>query len=362
VKNDAREADKVRVKNTDDKVITSITVIMGHAKTVTAEALDQYGDPMPEYIDAVDTSNGAFATAAQTAPKSKTVTITPVAAGNTTVRFYNGGLAGTKLSGTLSVKVSDETDVAKYKIELWTPATDTAADDYKGGTTTADYTSDLTIDISDDLYAVLNLNEYNVNNVKIGNVEPDEITITESKTGVVTAVTQADDSVLVTAQKEGTATVGLKYNGITYSKKFTVVDEGYTISSVDFKSIPTADYAKTYTYKTALTVTTTGNDPIIKGINLNKTASQAIRMDISGLANDGKLYIDKNGDGNWDAGTDTDLGTFEIIASGTFANAPVLNVEDGIQTAVGDEGTIIFKVWNPAGDKVLDSTSVQVSL
>jgi putative cell wall-binding protein len=354
VNNSDREAKKTRVKNTDDKVITSITVIMGNPKTVTAVALDQYGDQITGHIDGVESTNPAVATVAIA---GNNVTITPVGAGKTVVSFYNGA---TKIAGTLNVTVSDEADVAKYKLEIWTPATGGAADDYMFGSAKSDYTDDLTIDKADDLFGVLNLNQYNVNNVSMGNVAPDDVTVTESKTGVVTAVVQADNSVLVTGEKTGTATVGVKFNGTTYSKKFTVVDTAYSIKSVDFKALSSPDYAKTFNYKSVLNITTTGNDPIIKGVNLNKAVSQEIRMDTG----NGQIYIDKDGDGNWSAG-DTDLGSLVIVTTGTIGGVGPQNITDvgtGIQTQVGDDGTIIFKVLNPAGDKVRDTTSVKVTL
>jgi Putative cell wall binding repeat 2. len=363
VKNADREANKTRVKNTDDKVITSLTVIKGKAKTVTAEALDQYGDPMPGYLDDSKSSNEDAATVDNTnLVADKKVEITGEDAGKATISFYSGA---TKLSGTLNVTVSDSTDVAKYKLEIWTPATDGAADGYQLGTTTSDYTNDLTIDKTDDLFGVLNLNQYNVNNVKIGNVAPDDVTVTESKTGVVTAVVQPDNSVLVTGEKTGTATIGVKFNGTTYTKKFTVVDKGYSIKSVDFKALSSPDYEKTFNYKSVLNITSTGNDPIIKGVNLNKACSQAIRMvdgvdDPAPQEDIGTLYIDKNGDGSWTDGTDTLLGKLVIVTTGTFANAPAADVVDGLQTAVGDDGTIIFKVID--GNNVKDSTSVKVAL
>jgi hypothetical protein len=185
----------------------------------------------------------------------------------------------------------------------------------------------------------------------------------ESKDGVIT-VNDVDGNgkILVEGLKEGTATVKVTDDetGKTYTKKFTVVDQGYTIKSVSFKSISESDYPKTYNYKTALTVTTTGNDPIIKGITLNKAASQAIRMDLA----DGQLYIDKDADGVYSDG-DTDLGWFQIVTVGTIAgeDAPAVDdIDAGIKTQAGDDGTIIFKVMNPDEDKVIDSTSVDISL
>ncbi|HWQ88695.1 MAG TPA: cell wall-binding repeat-containing protein [Desulfitobacteriaceae bacterium] len=354
VSSDAREVDKARVKNSDDKIITSVKTLKNIPTDVTVEAIDQFGDPMPSEPITVESSNVAVATVALA---GDIMTIDSLAAGKATIIIYDG--AGNKI-GTLALTVSDNTDVAKKTFELFVPATDAAADLIVGGATKADFTTDSTIDIADDLYAALQLNQFNSDGVSVGASQTVSVDWVESKVGVITVNSvDANGKILVEGLKEGTATVKVTDDetGKIYTKKFTVVNQGYTIKSVAFKSMSSPTFAKTFNYKSALTVTETGNDPIIKGITLNKAASQAIRMDLAS----GQLYIDKDADGLFSA-DDTDLGMFEIVTVGTFTNS-VVSLTDGIKTEFGDDGTIIFKVWNAdATPKVVASTSVDVSL
>jgi len=363
VVNDAREVEKVRVKNSDDEVITSIKVIVDVNTDVTVEALDQYGDPMPGEVNDAASSNEAVLTLDEANLDDDLLTLQPVDEGKATVSFYDAD--GDKI-GSLTVTVSDNTDVAKKVLELVKPATDDAADELLAAATKADFTTDSTIDVSDDQYAALVLNEYNSDNISVGGSTDIDIDWLESKDDVVD-VYGADNfaetgKIIVEGLKAGTATIKITDNetGKLYTKKFTVVDEGYSIKSVDFKSIPEPTYVKTYSYSTALTTTSTGNDPIVKGVTLNKATSQAIRLDPS----NGQLYIDKDADGTYTAG-DTDLGTLEIVTTGTIGGVgaqTITDVDTGITTEYGDDGTIIFKVWNADHDKVLDSTSVNVEL
>lgn len=355
VDNDAREVDKVRIKNSDDVVITSAKIIEGTSKDYTVDAIDQYGDPMPAEtaLLSTDSSNVAVATSIV---GGGTATITAVAAGSATINFYDS--AAVK-QGTLSVTVSDNSDVARKAFELFKPATDTAADAMVLGATKADFSTDTTIDVEDDQYIAYQLNQYNSDGLSVGASTFITTDYVESKTGVIVApFVTADGKIVVEAAKEGTATLKVTDNetGKIYTAKITVVNLGYTIKSVAFKSIASPTYAKTYTYKSALNVTETGNDPIIEGVTLNKDASQAIRLELA----TGTLYIDKDGNGTY-GGTDTHLGYFEITTVGTFTNG-VVSLEDGIETEYGDDGTIIFKVWNTTWDEILDSTSVTVEL
>lgn len=353
VVNDAREIDKVRVKDSSDKVITSLKIVTD--TTVKVEALDQYGDPYPGGVDDAVSSNTGVATVVYSDPD---LAITAVAKGSSTISFYD---ANGKKIGSLTVTVSDNTDVAKKVFELWKPATNDQAAAVVVGKEKSDFSTDATIDVSDDKYVVYHLKEYNSENISLGASTNVTVDYVESKAGVLNAAPSADATgkIVVEAAKAGTVTLKVTDNdtGKIYTQKITVVDQGYSIKSISFKSIASPQYAKTFNYKSALNVTATGSNPIVNGVTLNKATSHSIRLDLT----NGMLYIDKDADGTF-GGDDTNLGEFAIELVGDFANDPIANIDNGIAVVAGDDGTIIFKVYNVAKSKVLASTSVAVEL
>ena len=79
-------------------------------------------------------------------------------------------------------------------------------------------------------------------------------------------------------------TVKNKATGKTYTQRITVVDQGFKIKSVSFKSLVAPTYDKKFDYKSVLTVTGSANDDIVKGITLTKSASQPIRITDNGCS------------------------------------------------------------------------------
>ncbi|WP_097026960.1 Ig-like domain-containing protein [Clostridium peptidivorans] len=171
------------------------------------------------------------------------------------------------------------------------------------------------------------------------------------------------DSSVVDTSKLGTYTYTGTLNGYINKVKLTLtVKEGNPIKSVAFNTITKPTYSKVYNYGSALDATeSVGKDPIIKGITLTSSQAKSIRLDINNTADTiyNALYIDKNSDGNYDKGTDQIIGQFTIVATGRFANT-YNGLSDGIKVVAGDNGILLFNVYNVDGSKVKYSTKVSV--
>lgn len=356
VVNDTREISKIRAKSVSkNTVITSVRFATA-TQDVKVEALDQFGDPVPGGIDTVESSNEGVVTVAYAEP---TLTLTKVSAGTSTISFKDA--TGTKI-GSLPVTTSNNTSVAKKVFELWTPATDVQAAAEVVGATKSDFSADATIDYAEDQFVAYQVTMQNSDGDFLG-LDTVTVDAIESTPGVIAAnppVVTANNRVIVGAAKAGTVTLKVTdSSGKLNTVKITVVDTSYSIKSVSFKALASSPYPREYTWKSIFNYTTTGNDPIITGITLNKPASQAIRYD-EGI---GLLYIDKDPDGGYDGGVDdVPLGTLELFAVGTVGGTTDASLGLSVTTATGDDGTLVFKIWNPALTKVLASTSVQVEL
>lgn len=171
------------------------------------------------------------------------------------------------------------------------------------------------------------------------------------------------DSSEVDTSKLGKQIYTGKLNGYMNKVKLELtVKEENPIKSVEFNKITKPTYSKAYNYASALQAAeSVGKDPIIKGITLNSSQSKSIRLDINNVAETkyNALYIDKNSDGNYDKGTDSIIGQFTIVISGSFENT-YNGLMDGIRVVAGDNGVVSFRVYNVDGSKIKSSTTVTV--
>ncbi|WP_097027934.1 cell wall-binding repeat-containing protein [Clostridium peptidivorans] len=369
---DERELKKVVVeKHNTDTAITSLKVAENKEVKVELVALDQYGDPISADIyvkssnsDIFDTKLTSKATDASESGTELTLGL-PKDTGSTTLSFYDSDTYSYRIgSSSLTLTVLENGDISKSTLDLYKPVSDDDAASIVSGTDKGAFSEDTTIDVSDDNYVVYQLNQFTSDGVLLGaaNVK-DEITVAQSRADVLdknfgTNGVQVDgDKIIIKGNKAGTATIKVTDpdTGLTYTKKITVVDEGNSIKSVSFKSIAKPTYSTTLKYSTALNKTDSGDlDPKISGITMNKSVSQSIRLDLD----NGRLYIDKNANGEYNDGTDTEIGTFTISAVGDFDNS-YTNLKDGIKVVSGDDGTVMFKVLDTDGD-VVAATSVKV--
>ncbi|USB32860.1 S-layer homology domain-containing protein [Paenibacillus sp. YPG26] len=338
----------------------SVNAVKGVATSVKLTAKDQYGDPFKLVTGAgagnqVDEVTPAFVGAVQvetdTANKigTQTLTFTPNATGTGTVYFKD---KDGNIVGSFYVNATDVNNVASQKLEI------------SGGES-----SDLTLDKAkaDDDTVTFALNNYTTNGVKTTAETLTGYTVTSSNTSVATAAAPTGTTFVVTAIKAGTTQIVLKNaaGNFVAQATVTVVDNAPAIASVQFKSVPTIDYiGKTVSYKDVLNVTEQISvDPIVNGVTL-KTASQyQVRLNVASA----QLYLDTNGNGAYDAGTDSVLGTLVAsIASGGTGNLATATptISSVVTTARGDKGTILFKVLTDANDATtaVAATSVNVDV
>lgn len=359
VANNERKLNKIRFKDkATDTVITSLKTIVptgsAQATDIIIEPVDQYGDKMPDESIDVTSSNDSVMTVSE--KSDEVYTVTGVATGSATVIVRD---SDDNRNGSLPVKVSDNSDVTSKTFGIYKPATDSVCDDLVSDSDLNDFSSDNIIDVSQDKYVVYRLSQFNSDGVYLGAVTNTDVSLKQSSTDVADYTVTDDGDIIVEALKAGTATLVVKENdsGKTYTAKITVIEQGAGIKSVNFKSVTSPAYPRNFNYKSVLNYTETGNDPIINGVTLYKTVSQHIRMQTS----NGQLYIDKDGDGEYDSSDDTDLGYFEITVNGDISETPGSDVGDGVTVVAGDSGTVYFKIKNP-DNEIITSTYVNVDL
>jgi hypothetical protein len=359
VANNERELNKIRFKDkATDTVITSLKTIVptgsAQATDIIIEPVDQYGDKMPDESIDVTSSNDSVMTVSD--ESDRVYTVTGVATGSATVIVRD---SDDNRIGSLPVKVSDNSEVDSKSFGIYKPATDSECDDLESDSNLSNFSSDNVIDVSQDKYVVYRLSQFNSDGVYLGAVTNTDVSLKQSSDDVADYNVTDDGDIIVEALKAGTATLVVKENDSakTFTAKITIIDQGAGIKSVNLKSVTSPAYPRNFNYKTVLNYTETENDPIINGVTLYKTVSQNIRMQTS----NGQLYIDKDGDGEYDSSDDTDLGYFEITVNGDISETPGSDVADGVTVAAGDSGTVYFKIKNP-NNEIITSTYVNVDL
>ncbi|EEM61332.1 MULTISPECIES: S-layer protein EA1 [Bacillus cereus group] len=324
----------VSVKANPDK----LQVVQNKTLPVTFVTTDQYGDPfgantaaikevLPKTgvvaeggLDVVTTDSGSIGT--------KTIGVTGNDVGEGTVHFQNGN--GATL-GSLYVNVT-EGNVAFKNFELvskvgqYGQSPDTKLD--LNVSTTVEY--QLSKYTSDRVYSdPENLEGYEV----------------ESKNLAVADAKIVGNKVVVTGKTPGKVDIHLTKNGATAGKvTVEIVQETIAIKSVNFKPVQTENFVeKKINIGTVLELEKSNLDDIVKGINLTKETQHKVRVVKSG-AEQGKLYLDRNGDAVFNAG-DVKLG--DVTVSQTSDSAlPNFKADlyDTLTTKYTDKGTLVFKV------------------
>ncbi|MGE6347399.1 S-layer homology domain-containing protein [Bacillus mycoides] len=328
----------VSVKANPDK----LQVVQNKTLPVTFVTTDQYGDPfgaktdvikevLPKTgvvaeggLDVVTTDAGSVGT--------KTIGITGSEVGEGTVHFQNGN--GDTL-GSLYVNVT-EGNVAFKNFELVS----------KVGKYGESPDSKLDLNVS-------NTVEYQLSKYTSDRVYSDpenlEGYVVESKNPAVATAKIVGNKVVVKGLKPGKVDIHLTKNGATAGKAtLEIVQEKIAIKSVNFKPVKTENFVeKKINVGTVLELEGSNNDDIVKGINLTKETQHKVRVVKSG-DNQGKLYLDTNGNSHFDI-FDQELGHVTVSQTSDSAlpnfSADIYNT---LTTKYTDKGTLVFKVL---GDK-----------
>ncbi|ETT74694.1 S-layer homology domain-containing protein [Bacillus mycoides] len=324
----------VSVKANPDK----LQVVQNKKLPVTFVTTDQYGDPfgantaaikevLPKTgvvaeggLDVVTTDAGSIGT--------KTVGITGNEVGEGTVHFQNGN--GDTL-GSLYVNVT-EGNVAFRNLELVSKVGNYGA------------SPDTKLDLNAGNKVVYQLSKYTSDRV-YSDAENLEGYKVESKNPALADVKIEGDKIIVTAKKPGKVDIHLTKNEATAGKAtIEIVQEKIAIKSVNFKPVQTENFVeKKINIGTVLELEGSNLDDIVKGINLTKETQHKVRVVKSG-DNQGKLYLDTNGNAHFDL-FDQDLG--HVTVSQTSDSVlPNFNpdIYNTLTTKYTDKGTLVFKV------------------
>ncbi|PFD71960.1 S-layer protein [Bacillus cereus] len=322
------------VKANPDK----LQVVQNKTLPVTFVTTDQYGDPfgantaaikevLPKTgvvaeggLDVVTTDSGSIGT--------KTIGVTGNDVGEGTVHFQNGN--GATL-GSLYVNVT-EGNVAFKNFELVSKVG-------QYGTS-----PDTKLDLNVSNKVEYQLSKYTSDRVYSDpeNLEGYEV---ESKNLAVAEAKIVGNKVVVTGKTPGKVDIHLTKNGATAGKAtIEIVQETIAIESVNFKPVQTENFVeKKINIGTVLELEKSNLDDIVKGINLTKETQHKVRVVKSG-AEQGKLYLDRNGDAAFNAG-DVKLG-YVTVSQTSDSALPNFKADlyDTLTTKYTDKGTLVFKV------------------
>ncbi|VXC00938.1 S-layer protein EA1 [Bacillus mycoides] len=322
------------VKANPDK----LQVVQNKTLPVTFVTTDQYGDPfgaktdvikevLPKTgvvaeggLDVVTTDAGSVGT--------KTIGITGSEVGEGTVHFQNGN--GDTL-GSLYVNVT-EGNVAFKNFELVSKVGQYGQ------------SPDTKLDLNVSNTVAYQLSKYTSDRV-YSDPENLEGYVVESKNPAVAEAKIVGNKVVVKGLKPGKVDIHLTKNGATAGKAtIEIVQEKIAIKSVNFKPVQTENFVeKKINIGTVLELEGSNLDDIVKGINLTKETQHKVRVVKSG-DNQGKLYLDTNGNAHFDL-FDQDLG--HVTVSQTSDSVlPNFNpdIYNTLTTKYTDKGTLVFKV------------------
>ena len=169
--------------------------------------------------------------------------------------------------------------------------------------------------------------------------------VVESKNPAVAEAKIVGNKVVVKGLKPGKVDIHLTKNGATAGKAtIEIVQEKIAIKSVNFKPVQTENFVeKKINIGTVLELEKSNLDDIVKGINLTKETQHKVRVVKSG-ENQGKLYLDTNGNAHFDL-FDQELG--HVTVSQTSDSVlPNFNpdIYNTLTTKYTDKGTLVFKV------------------
>ncbi|TKI88934.1 S-layer protein, partial [Bacillus wiedmannii] len=169
--------------------------------------------------------------------------------------------------------------------------------------------------------------------------------VVESKNPAVAEAKIVGDKVVVTGKTPGKVDIHLTKNGATAGKAtIEIVQETIAIKSVNFKPVQTENFVeKKINIGTVLELEKSNLDDIVKGINLTKDTQHKVRVVKSGTEQ-GKLYLDRNGDAVFNAG-DVKLGDVTVSQTSDSALPNFKSdIYNTLTTKYTDKGTLVFKV------------------
>ncbi|WP_212934595.1 S-layer homology domain-containing protein [Bacillus hominis] len=167
-------------------------------------------------------------------------------------------------------------------------------------------------------------------------------------------------TLLVTGKKAGVTDVILTKDGATAGHAtITVTQENIQITSVNFKDVEVEQFEnRKVNIDRVLDVVKSDKDDVLNGIKLNISTEHKVRIVDAEGTEQGKVYLDRNDNAEFD-GNDVVLGYVTAVKSNdtvskegndlfkflTDETADKKNdVFEGVTTAFGDNGTVIFKV------------------
>ncbi|HDR4736022.1 TPA: S-layer homology domain-containing protein [Bacillus cereus] len=324
----------VSVKANPDK----LQVVQNKTLPVTFVTTDQYGDPfganpaaikevLPKTgvvaeggLDVVTTDSGSIGT--------KTIGVTGNDVGEGTVHFQN---ANGETLGSLYVNVT-EGNVAFKNFELVSKVGQYGQ------------SPDTKLDLNVSNTVAYQLSKYTSDRV-YSDPENLEGYVVESKNPAVAEAKIVGNKVVVKGLKPGKVDIHLTKNGATAGKATVeIVQEKIAIKSVNFKPVQTENFVeKKINIGTVLELEKSNLDDIVKGINLTKETQHKVRVVKSG-AEQGKLYLDTNGNAHFDI-FDQELG-YVTVSQTSDSVLPNFNpdIYNTLTTKYTDKGTLVFKV------------------
>jgi len=374
VTNEEREA------TTIDAEKTILTVVKNGEKTTKVTLLDQYGDPMTITSGinvALEVINNEKVNASLSDSSGEDgeafLKVEGKDSGSAAIIFRDA--ANVKIGTTLvNVHVTENGTVSKYELEVDTRISDsdvTKVNEAINATTTKDKIStDATLDVKGDKFLKLDLRAFNSDGVELAKPEVSNFMVETyvSKAGVLATVPYYAGKgymVVEAGNKAGKATIIVRNrdNGtIIATLEITVEKVGYEVVGAELKNVEAATYARTLNYEDFLSYIESANDPIISGINLTKSVTQPVRLDIkNNTGTVGALYVDKNANGSF-AATEGDfvVGRVMMTTIGEIADQD-FDAIVGVDVTTGDEGTILLKVLDTEG-KVIAIKAVTVEV
>lgn len=191
----------------------------------------------------------------------------------------------------------------------------------------------------------------------------------ENASGSVTLKPGAPKHFIITAVAAGTTDMAVfDANGNLIEKRqITVKKNNIEITGIQWQDPGLINYPKTINYRDVLNIIPSYRDDLVKGVTLSRDSTLAVRID-EGSSNPeqaGNLYLDRNGSGFYEIGTDTILGHLSFVvtddAQGIWANS-YGNGYTGQAVQDGDQGTMVFRVSSELGTATIATMVVSVNL
>ncbi|EMA6344726.1 S-layer homology domain-containing protein [Bacillus cytotoxicus] len=333
-----------------------LQVVQGKTLPVTVVTTDQYGDPygakegevkpfIPQ-TGIVAAKDLEFATTDSGSIGKKVLEITGKNVGKGTIHFQNGNR---DTLGSLFVNVT-EGNFAFRNLELVSKIGQYG----ESPNTTLDLNVSNTVEYQ--------LSRYTSEHVYSDAENLDGYEVESKNTNVLDAKI-VGNKIVVTGKAPGKADILLTKNGATAGKAtIEVVQEVISIDSVNFKPVQTENFVnKKINIGTVLDVVPSNSDDILSGINLTKATQHKVRVVKSG-DNQGKVYLDRNGNSRFD-GFDVPLGyvTVSATSDSQFANFST-DIYNTLTTTATDKGTLVFKVLKDKNNPTTEYGSKAVTV